>query len=91
MFRTPHPNRLAHALRIAVLLACVIGPSGLRLGSAEPADPAATAGAPRYKLVYEDKREDRVAVTFSIAPPGGEYKTHVSGVVKRRAVPASRN
>lgn len=45
----------------------------------------AVAGTPRYKLTYEEKEPGLVAVTFAIAPPGGEYKTYVSGVVKRRA------
>lgn len=45
----------------------------------------AVTGAPRYKLTYEEKEPGLVAVTFAIAPPGGEYKTYVSGVVKKRA------
>jgi hypothetical protein len=45
----------------------------------------AVPGAPRYKLTYEEKEPGLVAVTFTIAPPGGEYKTYVSGVVKKRA------
>jgi len=50
----------------------------------------AVTGAPRYKLSYEEKEPGLVAVTFAIAPQGGEYKTYVSGVVKRRAATTPR-
>jgi hypothetical protein len=42
-------------------------------------------GAPRYKLIYEEKDPGLVKVTFWIAPTGGEYKSYISGTVKRRS------
>lgn len=45
-------------------------------------DPAAPG--PRFRLVYERQSEDELAITFSMAQPGGSYQTYVSGRAARR-------
>jgi hypothetical protein len=42
--------------------------------------------APRFRLVYSAKGEDRVTVSFAIAPPGSPeaFRTHVEGTARRK-------
>ena len=41
---------------------------------------------PRFRLTYCQKGDDRVAITFSIAPPGksDEFKTYLEGAARRK-------
>jgi hypothetical protein len=41
---------------------------------------------PRFRLTYQPRLDGKVAVTFSMAPPGGELKPYQSGVMRRRAI-----
>ena len=47
-------------------------------------DSAPGEGGPRFRLTYEKKEKGEVGVTFAIAPPGKEFATYVSGVVRRK-------
>ena len=38
---------------------------------------------PRIRLVYARRGADVVEISFSIAPPGKEFQTHVSGLARR--------
>jgi hypothetical protein len=42
---------------------------------------------PRFRLVYVRRGSDRVEVTFSIAPPGGDFQPYVSGLARRTGNP----
>jgi hypothetical protein len=44
----------------------------------------ASAPGPRFRLEYALKGRGVLAITFSIAPPGGAYETHLSGTAHRR-------
>ena len=39
---------------------------------------------PRFRLVYERKGEDEVSIAFLVAPPGKEFRTHVTGTARRQ-------
>lgn len=45
------------------------------------------APGPRFRLAYVRRGPDVVEVTFSIAPPGGEFRDHVSGLARRTGNP----
>ena len=38
---------------------------------------------PRFRLVYARRGADVVEISFSSAPPGKEFQTHVSGLARR--------
>jgi hypothetical protein len=38
---------------------------------------------PRFRLVYVRRGSDAVEVTFSVAPPGGNFQPYVSGLARR--------
>src|SRR5215831_7766048 len=40
---------------------------------------------PRFRLTYTLAKNGDVETTFSIAPPGGDYKPYVSGVMTKRS------
>jgi hypothetical protein len=42
---------------------------------------------PRFRLVYVRRGSDGVEVTFSIAPPGGDFQPYVSGLARRAGNP----
>jgi hypothetical protein len=39
----------------------------------------------RFRLVYEMQLDSLLSIEFSVAPPGGEFKTYTKGTVKRSA------
>jgi hypothetical protein len=45
-----------------------------------------SAGAPRFRLIYTGQGEDRVKITFAIAPPGQPeaFKTYLEGFARRK-------
>ena len=45
---------------------------------------AAGGPGPRFRLAYQQEAPGEVSVTFSIAPPGGEFRPYVSGTARRR-------
>ena len=42
------------------------------------------AGGPRFRLSYGRKADGAVTVVFDVAPPGGEFRTYVSGVARHK-------
>jgi hypothetical protein len=44
----------------------------------------ASAPGPRFKIEYDKRGPDALAITFSIAPPGGVYQPYVSGTARRK-------
>jgi hypothetical protein len=42
------------------------------------------ADAPRFRLAYEAGKDGALSIEFLVAPPGGELKTYVKGVVLRK-------
>jgi len=45
------------------------------------------ARAPQYRLTYTMLSTQRMAITFEVAPPGGPFKTYVTGVNSRVGAP----
>ena len=43
-----------------------------------------TKKSPHFRLVYEITKEGSLSVEFFVAPPGGELKSYVKGVLKRQ-------
>jgi len=43
-----------------------------------------TGQGPRFQLVYESMNEDRIVVDFLIAPPSGEFKSYIKGIIERK-------
>lgn len=41
--------------------------------------------SPRFRLIYEAGEDGVLSVDFLVAPPGGELKFYVKGILKRRA------
>ena len=39
---------------------------------------------PRFRLVYERKGEDEVAIVLLVAPPGKEFQPYVTGTARRK-------
>jgi len=44
-------------------------------------------GAPQYRLTYTMLGPNRLGVSFEVAPPGGPFKTYVTGVNTRVSTP----
>ena len=45
---------------------------------------AAGEPGPRYRLVYQMKADGTLENLFLVAPPGGEFKQYVSGLLKKK-------
>ncbi|HQR30367.1 MAG TPA: hypothetical protein PLL32_08150, partial [Anaeromyxobacteraceae bacterium] len=54
-------------------------------GVVQESEPA--SGGPRFRLTYRRLAADRLEVVFAVAPPGGDFRDHVKGTVRRVSAP----
>jgi hypothetical protein len=41
-------------------------------------------GGPRFRLIYQSQKKDKLSTEFLMAPPGGEMKSYLKGVLTRQ-------